>query len=193
MTTNHRISKNIGLNRFLRKTYTTAGLSILPALDVSYAVLAFPIPGITMGQLATGGLLTACVGFIGSSCISPNYVVKQEHLNSKEITKTIVAENSFIRQALYITGIMGLGVGAAPLLGITETFCPGFIPIALSLTAAIFGGASLAAICMPKDKMLGYGRALTGSLVGLIGLHMLGLGASYFMGSNIISLTLASY
>jgi len=92
------------------------------------------------------------------------------------------------RQLLYGVGIVGLGLSAAPLLGFVSMASPGVIPTALGLSTAIFGGASLAAYSMPKDKMLGYGRALTGSLIGLIGLQLLGLGASLFMGPNPFSM-----
>lgn len=51
----------------------------------------------------------------------------------------------------------------------------------------IFGGASLMAYTMPKDKMLGYGRIFMGSLLGLIGMQLVGLGSAYFMGPNALS------
>lgn len=188
VTTNHYISKNLGLNKFLQKVYTTTGLSILGALGTSYAVLALPISGVAVSQLAVGGIIASLVGLIGSSYMSPTYLVKQESLNERERVETIVAQNSFLRQVLYGTGIIGLGLSAAPLLGYVSMVSPGIIPTALGLTTAIFGGATLAAYSMPKDKMLGYGRALTGSLIGLIGLQLLGLGASFFMGPNPFSL-----
>ena len=85
-------------------------------------------------------------------------------------------------------GVMGLGMSSAPLLAMAGMISPSIVPTCLGLTTAIFGGASLAAYTMPKDKMLGYGRVLMGSLLGLIGLQLAGLGAAFFMGPNMFSL-----
>lgn len=85
---------------------------------------------------------------------------------------------------------MGLGMSAAPLLAFASMISPSIIPTCLGLTSAIFGGASLAAYMMPKDKMLGYSNVLMGSLFGLIGLQLVGLGAAFFMGPNPLSLML---
>ena len=102
--------------------------------------------------------------------------------------ETIISRNSFMRSALYGMGIMGLGLSAAPLLAFASLVSPSIVPTCLGLTTAIFGGASLAAYMMPKDKMLGYGKVLMGSLLGLIGLQLAGLGAAFFMGPNPFSL-----
>jgi len=87
-------------------------------------------------------------------------------------------------------GVAGLGLGAAPLFAMVAG--TSIIPTALGLTTAIFGGASLMAYSMPKDKMLGYGRVLSGSLLGLIGLQLVGLLSSMFMGPNPLSMLLFS-
>lgn len=67
---------------------------------------------------------------------------------------------------------------------------PTIIPTAIGVTSGIFGGASLVAYNMPKDKMLGYGRIFMGSLLGLIAMQLVGLGASLIMGPNPLSLML---
>ena len=97
-----------------------------------------------------------------------------------------------MRKALYGMGIMGLGLSASPLLAFASAVSPSIIPTALGISAALFGGASLAAYRMPKDSMLGYGRALTGSLIGLIALQLVGLGASLVVGPNPFSMMLLS-
>lgn len=61
---------------------------------------------------------------------------------------------------------------------------PSIIPSAIGITAGIFGGASALAYFMPKDKMLGYGNILMGSLLGLIGMNIIGLLTSLIMGPN---------
>ncbi len=48
------------------------------------------------------------------------------------------------------------------------------------------------AYSMPKDKMLGYGRVLGGSLLGLIGLQIVGILSAVFMGPNPLSTLLFS-
>ena len=79
------------------------------------------------------------------------------------------------------------------MLGYVSLMNPSIVPTALGLTAAIFGGASVVAYRMPKDKMLGYGNVLGGSLFALIGLQLAGLGATFFMGPNPFSLMMMSY
>ena len=190
LATNHFISKNVGLNRFMQKVYNTTGLSVLGALGTSYAVLSLPLSGVALSQIAIGGFIASLVGLVGSSFMKPEYLIMKEALNNKEQTETIVARNSILRSALYGMGVMGLGLSAAPLLAFASMVSPTIVPTCLGLTTAIFGGASLAAYMMPKDKMLGYGRVLMGSLFGLIGLQLVGLGAAFFMGPNPFSLML---
>jgi FtsH-binding integral membrane protein len=87
-------------------------------------------------------------------------------------------------------GVAGLGLGVAPLFAMVAG--TSIIPTALGLTTAIFGGASLMAYTMPKDKMLGFGRVLTGALLGLIGLQLVGILSSVFMGPTALSMLLFS-
>lgn len=65
-----------------------------------------------------------------------------------------------------------------------QTLNPSIIPSAIGITSGIFGGASALAYFMPKDKMLGYGSILMGSLLGLIGMNILGLLAGVIIGPN---------
>ena len=92
--------------------------------------------------------------------------------------------NSPLRLGLYGMGVLGLGLGATPLFMIAQAMSPAILPTAFGITTAIFGGASLMAYSMPKDKMLGYGRVLGGSLLGLIGLQLVGILSAVFMGPN---------
>lgn len=97
-----------------------------------------------------------------------------------------------MRQALYGTGVIGLGLSATPLFAMAAAISPTILPTAIGLTTAIFGGASLMAYNMPKDKMLSYGKPLMGALIGLIGLQLAGLLGAVFMGPNPISMMLYS-
>ncbi len=88
---------------------------------------------------------------------------------------------------MYGLGTIGLGLSAAPLFAYAAMISPSILPSAIGLTTAIFGGASLVAYSMPKDKMLGYGGALFGSLLGLIGLQVIGLLTGVFIGPNALT------
>jgi FtsH-binding integral membrane protein len=89
-----------------------------------------------------------------------------------------------MRQILFGTGIFSLGLSITPLIGMISAMNPAIVPTALGLTLAIFGGASLVAYNMPKGAMLSYGKILGGSLFGLIGLQLVGLGSLFFTGPN---------
>jgi FtsH-binding integral membrane protein len=88
---------------------------------------------------------------------------------------------------LYSLGVLSLGLSASPLFAYMQMLNTSIIPTSLGLTLGIFGGASAMAYAMPKDKMLGYGRIFTGSLLGLIAMQLVGLGSAYFMGPNALS------
>ena len=51
----------------------------------------------------------------------------------------------------------------------------------------MFGGASLIGLMMPKGAMLGYGNVLLGSLTGLIGLNLIGIIASKYLGYHLFA------
>lgn len=80
-----------------------------------------------------------------------------------------------------------MGASASPFFLQMYALNPSIIPTALGITLGIFGGASAMAYTMPKDKMLGYGRVMVGSLVGLIAMQLVGIGSAYFMGPNALS------
>lgn len=105
-------------------------------------------------------------------------------MNGIPIYKTT---NSPLRLGLYGLGTLSLGLTASPLFAYAHMVSPSILPTAIGITSAIFGGASLVAYNMPKDKMLGYGGVLFGSLIGLIGLQIVGLLASIFMGPNMLT------
>lgn len=85
-----------------------------------------------------------------------------------------------------------MGVSASPLFAYMQMLNPSIITSSLAITLGIFGGASAAAYALPKDKMLGYGKILGGSLLGLIAMQLVGLGSAYFMGPNALSTLLFS-
>ena len=176
------IAKNIGMNKFLTRTYNTTGISIIGALSASYLGTALPVFAANPGAMMIGGVVAMFGGFLGANWMKPRNVIDYE--NGAPILRT---ENSPLRLALYGLGTFGLGLTASPLFAMAHAISPSILPTALGITSAIFGGASMAAYNMPKDKMLGYGRLFSGALLGLIGLQLIGLGALFFTGPNIVS------
>lgn len=170
------------MNKFLMRVYNTTGLSILGALGSSFMFMSMPLVIANFGASAIISLVMTLGGFIGASYMKPTNIV--EKVNGIEIFKTV---NSPLRIGLYSMGVLGLGLGASPLFMMAQAMSPAIMPTALGITTAIFGGASLAAYSMPKDKMLGYGRLLSGSLLGLIGLQLVGLLTTMAIGPNAFS------
>ena len=95
-----------------------------------------------------------------------------------------MAKNSIMRQLLFGTGILGLGLSITPMIGMINVMDPTILPTALGITLAIFGGASLVAFNMRKGSLLSYGKVLGGSLFGLICLQLVGIGSLFFTGPN---------
>jgi FtsH-binding integral membrane protein len=170
------------MNKFLMRVYNTTGLSILGALGSSFMFMSMPLVIANFGASAIVSMVMTLGGFIGASYMKPTNVVETD--NGIEIFKTV---NSPLRIGLYSMGVLGLGLGASPLFMMAQAMSPAIMPTALGITTAIFGGASLAAYSMPKDKMLGYGRLLSGSLLGLIGLQLAGLLTTMAIGPNAFS------
>ena len=175
------------MNQFLMRVYNTAGMSIIAALSSSYMFMTMPFVYTNMGMSVLLGAVMTIGGFVGTQYMRPVNVI--EKINGVEIFKTI---NSPTRLGLYGMGILGLGLGGAPLFMMAQAISPTIVPTALALSSAVFGGASLVAYNIPKDKMLGMGGVLIGSLIGLIGLQVVGLLTAAFTGPNALSTLLFS-
>ena len=175
------------MNQFLMRVYNTTAISLLGALGSTYLFMGMPFVYTHMGMSVLLGAVMTIGGFVGAQYMRPQNVI--EKINGLEIFKTI---NSPARLGLYGMGILGLGLGAAPLFMMAQAVSPTILPTALALSSAIFGGASLIAYNMPKDRMLGMGGVLMGSLLGLIGLQVVGLLTAAFTGPNALSTLLFS-
>lgn len=111
----------------------------------------------------------------------------REIVNQNVIYRT---KNDAGRLIIFGIGCIGMGLSAAPLfLSIHETSNI-ILPMSMGITAAIFGGASLVALMLPKDSALSYGSVLGGGLLGLISLNLTGIILNYTYGPNIYSSTL---
>lgn len=157
----------------------TAGLGFTGALTTSYLAIA---AGLSPVFCTFGGIVAMLVGLIGASRMAP--IPADELYNGVPILKTV---NPPARLALYSLGLAGLGLSAAPLFAYAYMTAPHILPSAIGISAAIFGGASLVAYNMPKDRMLSAGRILGGSLLGLIALQLVGLVTFLITGPNAFS------
>lgn len=83
--------------------------------------------------------------------------------------------------------MIGLGVSASPVFLSVKLASPTIIPAALAVTTGIFGGASLMAYAYPSDKIIGFGRVLSGSLLGLVCMQLIGLASAIVLGPNFLS------
>ncbi len=97
-----------------------------------------------------------------------------------------------MRCLLYGMGIFGVGLSITPMLGLIHAVNPLSIPIALGLSTAVFGGASLAAYKFPKESVISYVRVLAGSQIGLAILQLISLGCVYILGPNMFCAMLSS-
>lgn len=141
-------------------------------------------PGVTSIAFALSGI--ACL--IGVNYMKPHHVVdKYKGFNMYR------TENPISRILVYSMGIASIGLSASPLFLLVQSMAPSILPSAIGITAGIFGGASAFAYMLPKDKMLGYGKILTGSLLGLICMQLVGLGSMLFVGPNALSSLLFSF
>lgn len=64
------------------------------------------------------------------------------------------------------------------------------LPLSMGITVAMFGGASLIGLMMPKGAMLGYGNVLLGGMVGLIALNLGGIILGKYTGYTVFAETL---
>lgn len=175
------------MRSFLTRTYNTTGLSVMGALSAAY--IGSSIPFLVMNPMATaivGGIATIA-SFWGVQAMKTNSIV--ERVNGVPVYRT---ENDIKRILTYGLGVLSLGFSASPFFLYTQMISPSIIPSAIGITCGIFGGASAFAYMLPKDKMLGYGKILMGSLLGLIGMNLIGIGSAMFMGPNALSSLLFS-
>lgn len=99
-------------------------------------------------------------------------------------------KNSLERLAIYGVGCLSLGFSASPLFYSINEISMNILPLTMGVSAAIFGGASLLGLILPRGFMLGYGSVLMGGIIGLIGLNFSGLLAAKFLGMHTFAATL---
>lgn len=100
--------------------------------------------------------------------------------------------NDPARLAMFSIGCIAMGLSASPLFLAIQDVSNAILPMTMGVTAAIFGGASLMGLIMPRTMMLGYGGVLGGSLFGLIGLNATGMLAAKYLGITVFANTLTT-
>jgi hypothetical protein len=78
------MSKNVGLKRFLFRTYTATGLAFGGMIATSYAVLSIPALTAIMEPLALGGIALTFIGFFSIDAMKTTYLTEQERYNAME-------------------------------------------------------------------------------------------------------------
>lgn len=168
----------------MTRIYNTTALSVMGALGGAFIGMNLPIVLLNPLPTVIGAGMVTLASFMGVQYMKPTNV-KESILGAQgSIYKT---QNSISRILIYSMGVLSLGISTSPLFAYMQMISPSIIPSSLGITMGIFGGASAMAYAMPKDKMLGYGRVLGGSLLGLIAMQLVGLGSAYFMGPNALS------
>ena len=88
--------------------------------------------------------------------------------------------NSGFRTSMFWSSIVMMGAGVSPMFAYLCAGQPWLLPTSVLLTSGVCAGASLYAYMKPADSLLYLKGPLLGSLLGVIGLQLAGLGASYF-------------
>jgi FtsH-binding integral membrane protein len=109
----------------------------------------------------------------------------------KEDTIYRTANDPF-RLGIFGIGCIAMGLSASPLFLAVQEVSSAILPMTMGVTAAIFGGASLMGLILPRTMMLGYGGVLGGSLFGLISLNATGMLAAKYLGITVFANTLTT-
>lgn len=183
-STAYAVMRQIGLQKHLNRMYKTTVISFSGALGVSYLVAASNFALLSPQLCLLGGGIGSLVSIIAFAFTKSQSKMVADASGNKYLS----SENSPGRLALYSAFVGCSGLLMAPMIGHYLMVNSMVIPTALLLTTTICSGASVYAYTKPKDSLLWLGGPLTGSLIALIGVQLLSLGASMIYGPNIFSL-----
>lgn len=163
---------DVRLNAFLTKIYTTTGWGILGMFGSAQLLtatgLAFSVSPL---MLAGGGMLTAVGSSMALTRMRPVYEITGGNAR--------VAVDPPARQAAFAGCCVGFGMMTAPMFAMVSAVNPTVIPAAAVAALGTMSGAGLYALNAKGDSINAWGPALTGSLLGLIGVGVGGIAASY--------------
>jgi FtsH-binding integral membrane protein len=134
-----------------------------------------------------GGGALSFLSFQRAQEIRPKFF--EEKLNEDIIYRT---SNDPARLGMFSIGCIAMGLSASPLFFSLQEVSTAILPMTMGVTAAIFGGASLVGLLLPRSTMLGYGGVLGGSFFGLISLNATGVLAAKYLGITVFANTLTT-
>jgi len=179
------VKNDIGLAKFLGRSYKYTGLSIASSLGVAYTLPIFVDLSIAYEHPVMYGISCLGVGLSGIFFMDrTKYIVVEEQIDNTT-EKALVMKNSTERHLAYATFLTGITLSLVPFVHLVNTVAPSIIPIASGLSLATMGAASLFAYMRPKGSLLKYGGTLAVAMVGLIGVQLAGLGASWLGHSSL--------
>lgn len=176
LTAGETISNSYGLNRFMNRVYGWAAVQFTIGIGAAYGLSKVEALQDRPGVCVIGGLVATFVGYIGASWMSP---IDHSYEKDGELVRN--TKNKPLRVILYGLGTIGMGMSLAPLL---REINPDIVVSALAITGGLFGGASLVAYSLPKNKLFSYYQTLQGCLLGLVLIGFIGGGIRLFMGEN---------
>jgi FtsH-binding integral membrane protein len=138
-------------------------------------------------MLFIGGGIVSFFSFKTAQKIRPTFY--EERIKDDIIYRT---KNDMGRLGIYGIGCIGMGLSASPIFLSIHEVSSIILPMTMGVTAAIFGGASLVGLLLPRTTMLGYRNVLTGGLLGLLGLNVSGALAAKFLGFTLFATTLST-
>lgn len=170
-----------GFSSFLQKVYGYTGLGLTASLAVAWVA---PFLGFDPVTTILTGAVMSFAGIFGLSLIQP---VHRETATKEGLVLT--TENPSLRTLSYAAVTIGMGAAIGPAVAMFNVIDPMIVPISALITSSLFGG------CLLFEKYLfkrgtdasSWQGPLTAGLVGLIGLQLAGLGASFFLGTNAFS------
>jgi len=163
---------DVQLNGFLTKIYTTTGWGILGMLGSAQLLTASGLAlGMSPMYLAGGGMLTAVGSTIAMGRMQPVYAATDE--------RGLVAIDPPARQAAFAGTCIGFGMMTAPMFAFMSATNPTVIPAAAVAALGTMSGAGLYALNSKSSSINAWGPALSGGLLGLIGVGVGGIAASY--------------
>jgi FtsH-binding integral membrane protein len=176
------INSDIGLSKFVNRTYLWTGGSVIGTILLSTSLAQGIFPAHPTATVI-GGVLLSFGGIFGimksaftinreiiaynhvsSPTTSPPVLGEKERV-SHESTEALSSTNTPQRLAAYAAFVTGMSMTAAPVF----FMYPGAIMPALLSSSTVFGAAALYAYARPAGSLSTWGPTLTAGVGGLIG------------------------
>lgn len=190
------INVNKGLNDFIKTTYKFTGIGIVGTLTLSQILAMVQTPDLNMMLPIFGaGIITSFGAIYGLS--KSTYIVHNDRIapNKENYHKYVdiwYSINSPGRLISYGILISGMAMTICPMVMIANEISGSILPLSVLMTGCIFGGSILYANLRPKGSLLRWEAPLMSSLLGFLGIGLIGFGSHLLFGPNIFSAGLHS-